>query len=78
VKSAVIRLKRNNVQQLPCNEVLFKQLVKAGFNQRRKMLRNSIKPFLKDQGFSHPFLEKRPEQLSVDDFIELTVLVSNQ
>ena len=78
VKSAVIRLKRNDVQQLPCNEVLFKQLVKAGFNQRRKMLRNSIKPFLKDQGFSHPFLEKRPEQLSVDDFIELTVLVSNQ
>lgn len=77
VKSAVIRLKRNDVQQLPCDEVLFKQLVKAGFNQRRKMLRNSIKPFLKDQGFSHPFLEKRPEQLSVDDFIELTVLVSN-
>jgi 16S rRNA (adenine1518-N6/adenine1519-N6)-dimethyltransferase len=78
VKSAVIRLKRNDVQQLPCDEVLFKKLIKAGFNQRRKMLRNSIKPFLKDQGFSHPFLEKRPEQLSVDDFIELTVLVSNQ
>lgn len=78
VKSAVIRLKRNDVQQLPCDEVLFKKLIKAGFSQRRKMLRNSIKPFLKDQGFSHPFLEKRPEQLSVDDFIELTVLVSNQ
>ncbi len=78
VKSAVIRLKRNDVQQLPCDEVLFKKLIKAGFSQRRKMLRNSIKPFIKDQGFSHPFLEKRPEQLSVDDFIELTVLVSNQ
>jgi 16S rRNA (adenine1518-N6/adenine1519-N6)-dimethyltransferase len=78
VKSAVIRLKRNDVQQLRCNEVLFKQLIKAGFNQRRKMLRNSIKPFLKDSGFSHPFLEKRPEQLSVEEFIELTILVSNQ
>lgn len=78
VKSAVIRLKRNDVQQLPCDEVLFKKLIKAGFSQRRKMLRNSIKPFIKDQGFSHPFLEKRPEQLSVNDFIELTVLVSNQ
>ena len=78
VKSAVIRLKRNDVQQLPCDEVLFKKLIKAGFSQRRKMLRNSIKPFIKDQGFSHPFLEIRPEQLSVDDFIELTVLVSNQ
>lgn len=78
VKSAVIRLIRNDVEQLGCDEQLFRQLVKASFNQRRKMLRNSIKGFIKDESFSHPFLEKRPEQLSVDDFIELTILISNQ
>lgn len=78
VKSAVIRLVRNDVKQLACDEQLFRQLVKVSFNQRRKMLRNSIRGFIKDENFSHPFLEKRPEQLSVEDFIELTVLISNQ
>lgn len=54
VKSAVIRLKRNQVKQLDCNEKLFKQVVKAGFNQRRKTLRNSIKAFkLKPEFLSH-------------------------
>ena len=77
VKSAVIRLSRNEVKELGCDESLFKQLVKASFNQRRKMLRNSIKLFIQEEGFSHPFLAKRPEQLSVTDFIELTNTITD-
>lgn len=72
VKSAVIRLTRNETTNLGCDEKLFKQLVKTCFNQRRKMIRNTIKTFVKEDGFSHPFLTSRPEQLSVNDFIELT------
>lgn len=76
VKSAVIRLTRNTVAQLDCNEKLFKQVVKAGFNQRRKTLRNSIKAFkLKPQFADHAFLSKRAEELSVADFVELTNMV---
>jgi len=77
VKSAVIRLTRNEVSKLDCDEKVFKQLVKAAFNQRRKMLRNSIKSFIQEEGFSHPFLERRPEQLSVAEFVELTNAVMN-
>lgn len=77
VKSAVIRLTRNSVKSLDCNEVLFKQLIKASFNQRRKMIRNSLKSFFSVDGYSYPFLEKRPEQLSVAEFIELTNAVEN-
>ena len=76
VKSAVIRLTRNQVQKLDCDEELFVRVVKAGFNQRRKMLRNSIKQFIKDDRFSHPFLENRPEQLSISEFVELTNSIS--
>jgi 16S rRNA (adenine1518-N6/adenine1519-N6)-dimethyltransferase len=72
VKSAVIRLVRNEVPSLPCNEKLFTQVVKSGFNQRRKMLRNSLKNLYVDTSFSHFLLEKRPEQLSVADFVEIT------
>jgi 16S rRNA (adenine1518-N6/adenine1519-N6)-dimethyltransferase len=73
VKSAVIRLRRNNVDKLPCNEELFFKVVKAAFNKRRKMLRNS----LSETGMHVPeqFADKRPEQLSVADFIELTRLM---
>ncbi len=71
VKSGVIRMKRNQVKKLACDEVLFKQIVKATFNQRRKMIRNSIKPF-NPKNLDHPFFTKRPEQLSVAQFIELT------
>jgi len=71
VKSAVIRLTRNEVIDLGCDEKLFKQLVKTCFNQRRKMIRNTIRPFISKDGFSHPFLTQRPEQLSVADFVEL-------
>ena len=74
VKSAVIRMTRNDKLQLGCNERLFKQVVKTTFNQRRKTLRNSIKPIL---GKDCPLTEyiifnKRPEQLSVQEFVELT------
>lgn len=74
VKSAVIRMTRNSVQNLGCNEALFKRIVKTTFNQRRKTLRNSIKPVLgKDSSlYSDEIFNKRPEQLSVMEFIELT------
>lgn len=73
VKSAVIRLTRNNIQQLGCDEKLFKRVVKAGFNQRRKTLRNSIKAFkLKPEFLNHNYLNQRAEELSVADFVALT------
>jgi len=77
VQSGVIRLKRNATTQLPCDEKLFKQVVKISFNQRRKMIRNSVKPLLSDKKSSHKFFTKRPEQLSVDDFIELTNFIAS-
>lgn len=73
VKSGVIRLTRNEREKLACDEKLFIQVVKACFNQRRKMIRNTIKQFIQDKPFEHRFLTERPEQLSVDDFIELTL-----
>lgn len=76
IKSAVIRLIRNNVQHLDCNEKLFKQVVKAGFNQRRKTLRNSIKAFkLKAAFLDHKYLTQRAEELSVADFVALTNMI---
>jgi 16S rRNA (adenine1518-N6/adenine1519-N6)-dimethyltransferase len=79
VKSAVIRLRRNEVQQLDCNEKLFKQVVKAGFNQRRKTLRNSIRAFkLKPEFLDHKYLTQRAEELSVADFVALTNMIEPQ
>ena len=74
VKSAVIRMMRNETHDLGCDEKLFKQVVKTTFNQRRKTLRNSIKPILgKDCPLTEDVLfNKRPEQLSVQEFIQLT------
>lgn len=74
VKSAVIRMTRNETTSLGCNESLFKQVVKTTFNQRRKTLRNSIKPILgKDCSLTEDALfNRRPEQLSVQEFIDLT------
>ena len=74
VKSAVIRMTRNEIQDLGCDPKLFKQVVKTTFNQRRKTLRNSIKPILgKDCPLTEDALfNKRPEQLSVQEFIDLT------
>ncbi|MBL1280859.1 MAG: 16S rRNA (adenine(1518)-N(6)/adenine(1519)-N(6))-dimethyltransferase RsmA [Fluviicola sp.] len=75
VKSGVIRCTRNSREKLPCDEVLFKQVVKTSFNQRRKTIRNSIKALLKGNKVDHPFMALRPETLSVDQFIELTQIV---
>ena len=74
VKSAVIRMTRNDTQTLGCDEKLFKQVVKTTFNQRRKTLRNSIKPLVgKDCPPTEDALfNRRPEQLSVQEFVELT------
>ncbi len=77
VNSGVIRLSRNQVENLPCDEKLFWRVVKAGFNQRRKTLRNALSAVLpKDRLGEHPFYEKRAEQLTVNDFIELTNFVA--
>ena len=73
VKSGVIKLKRNKLEELPCNEKLFKQIVKTGFNQRRKTLRNALKSFsLEDELITTNLLQKRAEELSVEDFIIIT------
>lgn len=77
VHSAVIRLIRNSRQSLDCDEAFFKQVVKTAFNQRRKTMRNSLKSLLgEDKEISRlPVFDKRPEQLSVDEFISLTELL---
>ena len=75
VKSGVIRLTRNNKSKLDCNETLFKTIVKTAFNQRRKTLSNSLKPFLNETLKEMPVFRLRPEQLSVEQFIELTNLL---
>lgn len=75
VKSAVIRLKRNGLKKLNCNEKLFKTIIKTGFNQRRKTMRNSLKPLLKDSIRSNEIFNLRPEQISVQSFIDLTNLI---
>lgn len=73
VKSAVIRLRRNGVERLDCDERLFVRVVKASFGQRRKMLRNALRAGFGDfGGEEHPFFSQRAEQLSVADFVELT------
>jgi 16S rRNA (adenine1518-N6/adenine1519-N6)-dimethyltransferase len=73
VKSAVIRLTRNDVSALDCDEHLFVQTVKAGFNQRRKTLRNALRQLgLPLDGVDAALLASRAEQLSVQDFIQIT------
>ena len=77
VKSAVIRMTRNKRRRLDCDEALFKTVVKTAFNQRRKQMRNSLQQLV---GKGNPILEEkiftmRPEQLSVEQFIELTHLI---
>ncbi len=73
VKSAVIRLRRNATYELGCDEALFVRVVKASFNQRRKMIRNSLRAAFGDfGGAEHPFFTQRAEQLSVAEFVELT------
>jgi 16S rRNA (adenine1518-N6/adenine1519-N6)-dimethyltransferase len=77
VQSAVVRLVRKSNLDIGCDEKLFKNLVKTTFNQRRKMLRNTLKQFVPDETFlSDPQYTKRPEDFSVTDFIALTNRVS--
>ncbi len=84
VKSAVIRMTRNATRDLGCDEQLFRRIVKTVFNQRRKMLRVSLKQLfgedtMPDAGFfGQSVMTKRPEQLSVSDFVELTNMVAGQ
>jgi len=75
VKSAVIRLTRNDRKELGCDEALFKTVVKTAFNQRRKTLRNSLKPLIQAKGVAttDPIWDLRPERLSVEEFVELTL-----
>ena len=77
VNSAVIRLRRNSRTSLGCDEKLFKTVVKTAFNQRRKTLRNALKPVL-PEGFdaSDPVFELRAERLGVEDFVKLTNKIS--
>ncbi|MBP3739632.1 MAG: 16S rRNA (adenine(1518)-N(6)/adenine(1519)-N(6))-dimethyltransferase RsmA [Bacteroidales bacterium] len=78
VKSAVIRLRRNDVKSLECDEKLFVQVVKAGFNQRRKTLRNALRQLnLPLDRISEETLAKRAEQLSVAQFIEITKTIES-
>lgn len=72
VKSGVIRCTRNSRDNLPCDEKLFKQVVKMSFNQRRKTIRNSIKALIKEGHPENEMLQLRPERLGVEAFIELT------
>lgn len=73
VRSGVLKLTRKENYTLPCNEKLFFNVVKTAFNQRRKTLRNSLKSFqIPDNLKEHPIFALRPEQLSVQQFIELT------
>jgi 16S rRNA (adenine1518-N6/adenine1519-N6)-dimethyltransferase len=78
VKSAVIRLTRNNITDLGCDFQLFKKLVKTAFNQRRKTIRNSLKTTSFIENFTQDFIfNKRPEQLSVADYVFLTKKVNH-
>ena len=79
VKSAVIRMTRNNRQGLGCDESLFKNVVKTAFNQRRKQMRNSLMGLVGKENpiLNDPIFTKRPEQLSVEEFISLTQLIQN-
>lgn len=84
VKSAVVRFTRNSRSRLSCDEALFKTVVKTAFNQRRKQMRNSLKGLVElklgAEGaaalLAEPIFTKRPEQLSVEEFVELTKKIS--
>ncbi len=78
VKSGVIKIQRNNIDQLSCDEKLFYKVVKAIFNQRRKMARNSLKSIVGDLKINHYLFTKRPEELSVNNFIEITQILESK
>ena len=78
VKSGVIKITRNNIFKLDCDEKLFFRVVKAIFNQRRKMARNSLKSLLGDKKIDHVLLTKRPEELSIENFTEITKMIESK
>ena len=80
VQSAVIRMTRNKVTALGCDEQLFKRIVKTTFNQRRKMLRVSLRQLgnFSPEFFNGPMMTRRPEQLSIPEFIEFTKKVADE
>jgi 16S rRNA (adenine1518-N6/adenine1519-N6)-dimethyltransferase len=76
VQSAVIRLTRKDNFELGCDEAVFRRVVKTAFNQRRKMLRNTLKPFIAQEVLmSDPFYEKRPETLGWEEYVRLANLI---
>jgi 16S rRNA (adenine1518-N6/adenine1519-N6)-dimethyltransferase len=76
VMSGIIQLKRREQKTLSCDEQLFKRVVKTAFNQRRKTMRNSLKEMVTDKALlTNPFFDLRPEQISVEQFQELTNLI---
>jgi 16S rRNA (adenine1518-N6/adenine1519-N6)-dimethyltransferase len=76
VMSAVIGLTRKEVYELECDEGLFRQVVKTAFNQRRKMLRNTLKPFFaQEMLMDDPFFQKRPEELGWEEYVRLVKLI---
>ncbi len=75
VKSAVIRMTRNSTTDLGCDERLFINVVKTAFNQRRKTMRNSLKPIMQGRPMPQDIFNMRPEQISVQGFVDLTKLV---
>lgn len=78
VKSGVIRVTRNDVKHLDCDEKLFKSVVKMAFNQRRKTMRNSLKPMINTTDLKvNPIFDKRPEQLGVAEFVKLVQLIGD-
>jgi 16S rRNA (adenine1518-N6/adenine1519-N6)-dimethyltransferase len=77
VYSAVIRLTRNDVARLDCDEKLFFNIVKASFNHRRKTIKNSIKKITEKSLPPSDLILKRPEQLDVEKFVELTKIIQN-
>ncbi len=78
VKSAVIKMTRNSTDKLACDEKLYIEVVKTAFNQRRKTLRNSLKKLLPDAIKANELFDKRPEQLSIENFIEITLMIEKQ
>lgn len=84
VQSAVIRMTRNEVTDLGCDEKLFRRVVKTSFNQRRKMLRVSLRQLFNGEQtasphfFEDPMMTRRPEQLTIQEFVELTNKVEKE
>ena len=80
VKSAVLKVTRNQRSELGCDEKLFKTVVKSGFVQRREALRSSVRPLLGKEcaDLASPLFDKRPEQLSVEQFVALTLITQKQ